>query len=388
MTELKQKPGLYSVMRTRMRTEHLSYKTEKSYIQWVKNYIAYNNGKHPRDLDVDNISDYLSYLAEVRKISPSTQNQALCALVFLYKKILNIDPKNLKNLVRAKQKKFLPAVLNLEEITQVINNLSGIQRIIGSLLYGTGMRLNECLRLRIKDLDFERSIIYIHEPKEGRSRTITFPNSIKEEIKIQMLRVKELHEKDLLKGYGKVYMPYALDKKYPNASSEFKWQYLFPSELMSADPRTGIKRRHHLYDNIMQKAVAKAVKKAGIEKKVNCHTFRHSFATHLLDSGTDIRTVQSFLGHKDVKTTMIYTHVTLEKGTGTKSPLDRLLNMDIKNVNNITLDSSSLLSNNQNQQAIKISNKTKNKMPRLQTTINGAYKFLVAQVKSLIKNKS
>lgn len=318
------KPGLFAVMKSRMRLEHMSYKTEKSYISWVRNYLDFHKGKHPRELKTEDISKYLSHLAEDRNVSASTQNQALCALSYLYKKVLDKDPGELKNLVWAKKQKFIPAVLSIQEVLEIIKNLSGIQKIIACLLYGSGMRLKECLKLRVKDLDFERNLIFIHEAKGGKSRTVPFPRSLREPLRKQLIKVKKLHEIDLKEGYGKVYLPTALERKYPNANTQFRWQYVFPSGVRSIDPRSGVTRRHHLYDNIMQVAVARAVKAAGVEKKVSCHTFRHSFATHLLDSGTDIRTVQSLLGHKDVKTTMIYTHVTLEKGTGTKSPLDHL----------------------------------------------------------------
>ena len=330
---MTKKPGLIAVMKSRMRLEHMSFKTEKSYTAWVRNYINFHKGKHPRELKAEDISKYLSHLAEDRKVSASTQNQALCALVFLYKKVLDKDPGDLKNLIWAKKRKFIPPVLGVQEVSKVIENLSGVQKTIACLLYGCGMRLNECLRLRVKDLDFEQNIIFIQEPKEGRSRTVPFPNAIKDALKKQLINVKKLHDKDLVEGYGKVYMPYALERKYPNANKQFRWQFVFPSAVRSVDPRSGITRRHHLYDNIMQKAVAKAVMLAGIQKKVSCHTFRHSFATHLLDSGTDIRTVQSLLGHKDVKTTMIYTHVTLEKGMGTKSPLDLITNSELLETN-------------------------------------------------------
>jgi len=324
MTNNKIKKGLYATMRTRMRLEQLSYRTEKSYIQWVKNFVNYYDGQHPRNLNADKISKYLSYLAEVRKVSPSTQNQALCALIFLYKKVLGIEPEKLDKIVRAKQKKYLPTVLSQNEIIKIIENLPKVQRIIASLLYGTGMRLNECLKLRVKDLDFEHNLIFIVNPKEGRARSVPLPTSIRTELREQLKKVKNTHNKDLRLGFGRVYLPNALAKKYPNANKEFKWQYVFPSTRLSKDPIDNTTRRHHLYDNIMQKAVSRAVKMLNVEKKVNCHTFRHSFATHLLDSGTDIRTIQTLLGHKNVKTTMIYTHVSLNKGTGTLSPLDSL----------------------------------------------------------------
>ncbi len=318
------KRGLFASLRAQMRVEHMSLKTEKSYLNHVKAFMRYHQGRKPNDLNAEDITSYLNYLAVSRKVSASTQNQALCALVYLYKKILHIDPKELKNITWAKEKRYIPTVLSLSEVRQIITKLKGVQHTIASLLYGTGMRLNECLRLRVKDLDFQRNVINIQEPKGGKSRIVPMPRSIKQALKKQLVRVQSLHQKDLDQGYGEVYLPNALKKKYPNASTQLRWKYVFPSVKRSVDPLSGITRRHHLYDNIMQKAVAKAVLKSNINKKISCHTFRHSFATHLLDSGTDIRTIQTLLGHKNLKTTMIYTHVSVNKGTGTVSPLDSL----------------------------------------------------------------
>lgn len=321
----ERKPGLLAVMRSRMRLAHMSYTTEKSYIGWVKAYLKFHPGRHPRDMGPSDITAFLSSLAEARNVSPATQNQALCALIFLYKKVLEVDPGELQGLVWAKKEKTIPAVLTVEEAQTVLANLSGVQWLIGSLLYGTGMRLTECLRLRVKDLDFARSMIYVRETKGHADRVVPFPELLKEELARHLRQVRLLHEKDLREGRGDVYLPHALRKKYPNAAKEWRWQYVFPSGRLSRDPRSGCVGRHHLHENIMQIAVRRAVTLGNIEKRVNCHTFRHCFATHLIDAGADIRTVQTLLGHKNVKTTMVYTHVTIRGGTGVVSPLDRLV---------------------------------------------------------------
>lgn len=325
MQNNSQKPGLIQVMKDTMRVAHMSYATEKNYVHWVRTYLKYFPGRHPREMGAEEISQFLSHLAVAKHVSAATQNQALCALVFLYKKVLKRDPGEFKNLIWAQKPHFIPAVLSVDETKNVLNQLTGVHRLIGCLLYGTGMRLIECLRLRVKDLDFERNTITVRQAKGGKDRVVPLPQSLKAPLRSQLAKAKSIHELDLQQGFGKVSLPYALERKYPNANREWKWQYVFPSVKRSIDPRSGETRRHHLYDNIMQIAVARAVLAAGIQKKVSCHTFRHSFATHLLDSGTDIRTVQTLLGHNSVKTTMIYTHVTLEKGVGTQSPLDQLI---------------------------------------------------------------
>lgn len=311
-------------MRERMRVAHMSLFTEKNYIRWVRRYIHYHRGRHPREMGATEITEFLSYLATKKQVAASTQNQALNALVFLYKQVLEKDPGVFEGVIRAKEPKFLPEVLTVDEVKAVLNNLKGVQKLIGCLLYGTGMRLTEALKLRVKDLDFERNLIVVRQSKGNKDRVVPFPKFLKNPLQKQLEKAKILHDKDLTDGFGRTNLPNALSRKYPNASAEWKWQYVFPSYKRSTDPRTGKTGRWHLYPTIMQKAVAAAVKRAEIAKKVNCHTFRHSFATHLLESGTDIRTVQVLLGHSDVKTTMIYTHVTSDKGVGTVSPLDRV----------------------------------------------------------------
>lgn len=309
-------------MRERMHLAHMSMFTEKNYVGWVKRYIAFHGKKHPRDMGAKEITQFLSYLASNKGVSASTQNQALNAVVFLYKHVLEHDPGTFEGVVRARQSKFIPEVLSVEEMTRLIDNLGGIQWLIGCLLYGTGMRLTEALKLRVKDIDFDRNFIIVRQAKGNKDRTVPFPNYLRDPLKLQLENTKTLHLKDLNDGFGRVNLPNALERKYPNAGKEWKWQYVFPSRKRSSDPKTGRRGRWHLYPSIMQRAVAKAVLDTGIQKKVSCHTFRHSFATHLLDSGTDIRTVQVLLGHKSIETTMIYTHVTRERGAGVQSPLD------------------------------------------------------------------
>lgn len=320
----KKPKGLFQTMQETMRLAHMSLFTEKAYLHWGKRFVTFHQGKHPREMGAAEITQFLSYLATSKNVAASTQNQALNALVFLYTKVLGKDPGIFEEVIRARKPKHLPVVLSKYEVTYIIKNLSGIQKIIACLLYGTGMRLSETLRLRVKDIDFDRNLIIVREAKGEKDRSVPLPNLLKEPLKKQLLKTKQLHELDIKEGLGRVELPYALARKYPNANQEWKWQYVFPSHKRSTDPRTGKMGRWHLYPTIMQEAVSQAVKKAGIEKKVSCHTFRHSFATHLLDNGVDIRTVQVLLGHNDLKTTMIYTHVTLEKGVGTKSPLDTL----------------------------------------------------------------
>jgi integron integrase len=298
--------------------------TEKSYIGWVRRFIAFHNGRHPREMGATEITAFLSYLALDLKVAAPTQNQALNAIVFLYRRVLEIDAGVLEGIVWARKSKHLPVVLSVNEVRLVLQNLQGIQKLIGCLLYGTGMRLTEALKLRVKDIDFDRNLILVRDAKGDKDRSVPFPRSLREPLQIQLLAAKEIHRKDLKSGFGRTNLPFALDRKYPNANAEWRWQYIFPSYKRSIDPRSGQEGRWHLYPTIMQSAVFAATQRAGLHKKVSCHTFRHSFATHLLDSGTDIRTVQVLLGHNDIKTTMIYTHVTLEKGVGTKSPLDIL----------------------------------------------------------------
>lgn len=322
---MSEKPKLLEQLRNHMRVRHLSLSTERTYIGWVRRFILFNKKQHPRDLGKIEISNFLTYLALNLKVSASTQNQALNAIVYLYKNIIGIDPGTFENISWAKRPKFLPTVLSADEVKKILDNLAGTQKLIASLLYGTGMRLSEALRLRIKDINFERNCILINDAKGQKSRLVPLPTSLKEKLKERIMVSRKIYEMDLSKGVCRVSLPYALERKYPGASTSWSWQYVFPSKLLSKDPVTGRIGRHHLYPTIMQDAVYKAVTKSEIHKKVSCHTFRHSFATHLLDLGVDIRTVQELLGHNSIKTTMIYTHVTIEKGVGIKSPLDRLI---------------------------------------------------------------
>lgn len=316
------KPGLFATTRSVMRIKHLSYITEKSYINWIKRFALFNSGKLPMDFSSEDVVNYLTYLSEKGKVSASTQNQALNAIVFLFRHVLKKNLGDISSFARAKTPKFLPTVLSVEEAILVLKTLNGTQKLIASLLYGTGMRLIEALRLRVQDIDFQRNMIIVKDAKGGKDRVVPLPKFIIEDLKRQLRYSYSVFKVDLKEGYGEVSLPHALERKYPKASREWKWQYVFPSNQRSQDPYSGKTKRHHLYPTILEKALSLASRKIGLNKKVSCHTFRHSFATHLLDSGTDIRTVQTLLGHNDLKTTMIYTHVTLEKGVGTKSPLD------------------------------------------------------------------
>lgn len=269
------------------------------------------------------INEFLTHLAVQGNVSASTQNLALCSIVFLYKHVLKKKIGELE-LIRAKKAKKLPTVLSRKEVKAIISLLSGVNWIMANLLYGAGLRLMECVRLRVKDIDFENSCIIVRDGKGNKDRVTVLPEKLKKKLQEHLLKVEKLHQKDLLEGFGTVYLPYALGKKYPNANKEPGWQYVFPAAQISIDKRTGIKRRHHIDESVLQKAVKVAVSKAGIKKSASCHTFRHSFATHLLEDGYDIRTVQDLLGHESLNTTMIYTHVMKKGGLGVKSPADSL----------------------------------------------------------------
>lgn len=320
-----QKPKLLDQVRIYLRTKHYSLRTEEAYIDWIKRFIFFHNKRHPKDMGHIEIGAFLSDLAIKKRVSASTQNQALNALVFLYRNILEKDFK-LENVIRAKRPKRVPIVLTVSEVNKIITSLEGTKHLLLSLLYGTGMRLMELLRLRVKDIEFENNQIIIRQGKGEKDRVTVLPNKCRDDLKKHLARVKILHEQDLLKGFGRVYLPDALARKYPNADREFGWQYVFPSKVLSRDPRTGIVRRHHLFENTLQKIVKQARINAGIVKPVSVHTFRHSFATHLLQSGSDIRTVQELLGHTNVETTKIYTHVLNRPGLVVRSPLDNLDN--------------------------------------------------------------
>jgi integron integrase len=313
---------LLDQVREQNRLRHYSIRTEQAYVSWIKRYILFHDKKHPKDMDKAEIEAFLTYLAKDLNVSSSTQNQAFNALLFLYNQVLHKSLDDKINAIRAKKPRRLPTVMTNEEAMKVVKGLSGSNRLMAKLLYGSGLRLMECLRLRVKDIDFGMNQIMVRDGKGKIDRVTLLPESAKLKLIEHLERVKTVHENDLSQGYGKVYLPYALSRKYPNANRDWGWQYVFPSKSLSKDPRTGEIRRHHIHENSLQKAVKKAVRLARIIKPVSCHTFRHSFATHLLEDGYDIRTVQELLGHKDVSTTMIYTHVLKKGGKAVRSPID------------------------------------------------------------------
>ena len=311
--------NLYDVVKEALRTKHYAYRTEKTYLHWIRQYVRYLHPVHPRDAGPDGVKRFLTHLAVDRQVSATTQNQALAALLFLYK-LYGIELGNL-DIVRAKKSSYLPTVLTHEEAMRLLEQLNGQYRIMGQLMYGGGLRLMEVLRLRIKDIDFDNLTLTLRDTKSNRDRVTCLPQSAVPALQLHLAKVKAQHTEDLANGRGEVELPYALDRKYPNAPFEWAWQYVFPAGNFSKDPRSGHIRRHHVYETSVQKAIKQAARRAGIHKHVGPHTLRHSFATNLLQNGYDIRTVQELLGHKDIKTTMIYTHVTLH-GSGVISPLD------------------------------------------------------------------
>jgi integron integrase len=323
---LDQSPRLLDRVRTRLRALHYSKRTEEAYVGWLARFNRFHDMRHPSTLGGPDVEQFLSHLATQRHVAASTQNQALAAILFLYKHILDRELPQL-NAVRAKRPERLPVVLSRNEVRRVIAELPcGPIALMVELLYGTGMRVLECCRIRIKDLDFDRNQIVVREGKGNKDRMVPLPASLAARLHDQSHRVAQLHREDLAAGLGSVWMPTALATKYPRAARELCWQYLFPSGRLSLDPRStdGVRRRHHVDESSLQKAVRRAATRAGIRKKVACHAFRHSFATHLLESGADIRTVQDLLGHADVTTTQIYTHVLQRGACGVVSPLDRL----------------------------------------------------------------
>jgi integron integrase len=316
-------PKLLDQVRDVLRVKHYSRRTEDAYVDWIRRYILFHHKRHPREMGVAEIQAFLTHLAVNQHVAASTQNQALSALIFLYRDVLNLELHGTIDAIRAKKPRRLPTVLTKEEVQQVLQELSGTPHLMAALLYGSGLRLMECLRLRVKDLDFARREITIRDGKSGKDRRTMLPASLVLPLQMHVCQVKQIHTQDLADGYGSVYLPDALERKYPHAAKEWIWQYVFPATQISADPHTGIRRRHHLDESVLQKAVRKAAQRSGIPKRITCHTFRHSFATHLLENGYDIRTVQELLGHKDVSTTMIYTHVLNKGGLAVRSPLDQ-----------------------------------------------------------------
>jgi integron integrase len=321
-------PKLLDLVRGKIRLKHYSIRTEQAYVDWIKRYILHFDKAHPKDLGAREVEAFLTHLAVVGKVAASTQNQAKSALLFLYKEVLGQSLPWLDKVEQAKVPKHLPVVLSQAEVQKILSRLEGTHHLVVSLLYGTGMRILEALRLRVKDIDFARKEILIRDGKGFKDRVTMLPMTLIVPLQAHLARVKALHEQDLAAGFGSVYLPYALAKKYPSAELDWAWQYVFPSAKLSIDPRedSAIKtsRRHHIQDQAIQRAVRQAVVDCELTKPATPHTFRHSFATHLLEGGYDIRTVQELLGHSDVSTTMIYTHVLNKGGRGVNSPLDVL----------------------------------------------------------------
>jgi integron integrase len=317
-------PKLLDKVHLELRSKHYSIKTEDAYTSWIKRFILFNNKQHPKDMGADEIKSFITNLATNHHVSSSTQNQALQAILILYKNVLKKELEFIDTLSRTRRIKHLPVVFSRNEAGDIINNLDGVVKLVVSLLYGTGMRLGEVLSLRVKDIDFEMNHIIVRDGKGEKDRITVLPQKLIPDLKEHLRKVKNLHDRDLHAGLGKTKMPYALARKYVNADKEFGWQYIFPTSGFVFDKEHNLKFRHHIHESVIQKAVKNAIKITGINKPGSPHTFRHSFATHLLDSGQDIRTVQELLGHKSVKTTMIYTHV-LKTVLGVRSPLDSIL---------------------------------------------------------------
>lgn len=309
-------------MRTQIRYLRMSIRTEEAYTQWAKRFILFHHQRPLPELGEAEVRDYLKHLVIDLNVAPATQNQALHAILFLFREVLQIDLPYVGSLEKSRKEPRLPVVFTRDEVKAILAQLNGEKWLMASLLYGSGLRLIECLRLRVKDLDFAQRLITVREGKGKKERLTMLPQNLNEPLQQHLKEIEGLHNLDLRDGFGNVFLPYALERKYPSAGKEWKWQYVFPSANRSVDPRSGIERRHHLHESILQRSVKEAMHKAGIEKLGSCHSFRHSFATHLLEAGYDIRTVQELLGHQDVRTTMVYTHVL--QGLGVNSPLDKL----------------------------------------------------------------
>ncbi|MBC8219304.1 MAG: integron integrase [Proteobacteria bacterium] len=326
MSIYKSKNSLLGDISVLMRREHYSLSTERTYCNWVRQFIQFHKMLTREALFVEQknkVEDFLNYLALERNVAASTQNQAFNALVFLYKRVLESPLENVKA-ARSSKEARIPVVLTRGEVKQVLSLLDGVPELVVKLLYGCGLRITEAVKLRVQNIDFGFKQVTVRDGKGMKDRITTFPENLEGQLRNHLERVKMIHEKDLAQGYGTVFLPYALDRKYPNAEREWNWQYVFPGRGLSKDPRSGIIRRHHLDQSAINRAIKKAVRQTNIAKKVSAHTFRHSFATHLLQRGTDIRTIQSLLGHKDLETTMLYTHVLKQGGEGVVSPLDDL----------------------------------------------------------------
>jgi len=315
---------LMDQVREVLRYHHYAYRTEQTYCDWIKRYLKfYGMKRHPREMGAAEVEQYLSNLATKGKVAASTQRQALNAIIFLYREVLDVELKEVAH-IRSKKQRRPPTVLSAEEVQRVLRNIEGTHRLMAELLYGCGLRLMECIRLRVQDIDFSQGHIFVRGGKGGKDRTVVLPETLREHLAEHIEKVLNLHTTDLREGFGEVYIPEALARKYPNACKELGWQYVFPAKNRSIDPRSGKERRHHVQESGLQKAVKAGVRKAGITKRAGCHTLRHSFATHLLENGVNIRLLQELMGHADVKTTEIYTHVMNKDIDAVKSPLDLL----------------------------------------------------------------
>jgi integron integrase len=318
------KPKLLDRLREALHSRHYSRRTEQTYCHWVKRFIYFHKVRHPAEMGEPEINAFLTHLAVKERVTASTQTQALSAILFLYRHVIGREVGDLGHVIRARKPKRLPVVMTREEVKAVLASLTGDRGLMASLMYGAGLRLMECLRLRVQDIDFARQEILVRDGKGAKDRITMLPESLKGPLQDHLKRVKSIHERDLADGWGRVLMPSALDRKYPNAPKEWRWQWVFPQEKRWKNPKTGEEGRHHVDESLIQKAVREAVSRVGLTKRATCHTFRHSFATHLLEGGYDIRTVQELLGHSDVKTTMVYTHVLNRGPAGVRSPVDGL----------------------------------------------------------------
>ena len=320
----QQQPKLLDRVRDAIRTRHYSPRTEQAYVHWIRRYIFFHGVRHPADMGKQELNAFLSHLAVKEHVSASTQTQALSALVFLYRHVLGRDIGLLEGVVRAKRLARVPVVLTRSEVRQLLTRLDDVVLLVCTLLYGSGLRLLECLHMRVKDIDFERLEIAVRDGKGQKDRVTMLPVSCKQPLLDHLVKIGQLHEDDLRQGLGRAPLPDAVARKYPSADRQWAWQYVFPASSHYTDRQTGVRHRHHLHETVVQKSVAVAVRLAGLNKPATPHTLRHSFATHLLEGGSDIRTVQELLGHNDVSTTMIYTHVLNRGGRGVQSPADRL----------------------------------------------------------------
>ena len=315
---------LLEQVRHHIRARHYSHRTEEAYVRWIRRYIVFHRKRHPSEMGAADVSAFLTWLAVERHVSASTQNQALARILFLYKDVLHVELGSVPPVVRARTPDRLPVVLSRDEVVALLKQLTGTERLIVMVLYGSGVRLEECLDLRVKDLDFDRHQIIVRQGKGQKDRVTMLPAAIREMLTGHLTDVRRLHGEDLARGFGRVVLPFALDRKYPNAPAEWGWQFVFPAGRICRDPRYGPPSRYHVHPSVVQKAVARAARLAGTTKRLSPHVMRHSFATHLLEDGYDIRTVQELLGHRDVRTTMIYLHVMNRGALGVKSPMDRL----------------------------------------------------------------